>query len=143
MPFAPVGLTPLIGVFDMPRSLRFYIDLLGFEIVSASPEVTTREGTFSHWVWIKLGAAEIMLNTQFDSNERPDTSETTRAAAHADTVFYIGCADIDAAYEHLTGRGLQAEPPKPAPYGLRVFGTTDPDGYALVFQEVRYPIEGY
>jgi glyoxylase I family protein len=112
MPFAPMGLTPLIGVFDMPRSLCFYRDLLGFEIVSASPEVDTQEGRFSHWVWLKLGAAEIMLNTQFDSNERPESMDAARTAAHADTIFYIACLDIDAAYESLTGRGLQAEPPK-------------------------------
>ena len=60
MAFLPRGLTPLIGVFDMPNALRFYRDLLGFEVVSASPEAKTSEGTFSHWVWLKLGAAEIM-----------------------------------------------------------------------------------
>ena len=30
------GLCPLIQVFDMPRSLRFYHDILGFEIVNDS-----------------------------------------------------------------------------------------------------------
>ncbi|HEX6279849.1 MAG TPA: VOC family protein [Pyrinomonadaceae bacterium] len=32
-------LTPLIQVFNMPRSLAFYRDLLGFEVVSDSGEV--------------------------------------------------------------------------------------------------------
>jgi catechol 2,3-dioxygenase-like lactoylglutathione lyase family enzyme len=35
-----VGLTPLIQVFDMPASLAFYCGKLGFQLVSASPEVT-------------------------------------------------------------------------------------------------------
>ena len=52
-----VGLTPLIQVFDMPRALAFYRDLIGFEVVSASPEVETPEGRFSHWTWLRLGAA--------------------------------------------------------------------------------------
>jgi len=56
-----VGLTPLIGVFDMPQSLAFYRDLLGFEVVTASPEVETTEGRFSHWMWLRLGAANLML----------------------------------------------------------------------------------
>lgn len=71
MSFSPLGLTPLIGVFDMPRALAFYRDLLGFAVVSASPEVETAEGRFSHWMWLRFGGAEIMLNTQYDSNERP------------------------------------------------------------------------
>jgi glyoxylase I family protein len=64
MTFSPLGLTPLIGVFDMPKALAFYRDLLGFEVVSASPEVDTSEGQFSHWMWLRFGAAEIMLNTR-------------------------------------------------------------------------------
>jgi hypothetical protein len=30
------GLTPLVQVFDMPTSVRFYRDVLGFEVVSTS-----------------------------------------------------------------------------------------------------------
>jgi glyoxylase I family protein len=33
------GLTPLIQVFDMPTSIRFYRDVLGFDIVTASGPV--------------------------------------------------------------------------------------------------------
>ncbi len=31
------GLTPLLQVYDMPTSVRFYRDVLGFEVVSTSP----------------------------------------------------------------------------------------------------------
>jgi uncharacterized glyoxalase superfamily protein PhnB len=134
--FRPLALTPLIGVFDMIASLRLYRDLLGFEVISASPEVDTREGRFSHWMWLKRGAAEIMLNTQFDSNDRPHSADPARRAAHADTAFYFACPDIDAAYRELKERGLLTEPPHTAPYGARLFSCTDPDGYTIVFQQV-------
>ncbi len=132
MSFLPLGLTPLIGVFDMPRSLAFYRDTLGFTVVSTSPEVETAEGRFSHWMWLRFGSAEIMLNTQYDSNERPPTppEKTPRSAA-----FYIGCSDVEHAYRELTNRGLKAHPPKVAPYGLKIFSVEDPDGYTIVFQE--------
>ena len=113
--FSPLGLTPLIGVFDMPTSLAFYRDVLGFIVVSASPEVETAEGRFSHWMWLRFGEAEIMLNTQYDSNERPAEAPEKRSK---DTVFYIGCSDVELAYRELTDRGLKAKPPKVAPYGL-------------------------
>lgn len=136
MSFTPLGLIPLIGVFDMPKALAFYRDLLGFEVVSASPEVETKEGRFSHWMWLRFGPAEIMLNTQYDSNERPEHPVETGATVHG-ACFYIGCSDIAVAYEQLTRRGLKADPPTVAPYGLKRFSVKDPDGYPIVFQEVR------
>jgi uncharacterized glyoxalase superfamily protein PhnB len=135
--FQPLALTPLVGVFDMTASVRFYRDLLGFQVISASPEVDTREGRFSHWMWLQRGAAQIMLNTQFDSNERPQTADPSRSEAHADTTLYIACEDVDEAYRELTQRGLRADPPKQAGYGLMLFSCKDPDGYNVVFQEAR------
>jgi len=134
MSLSALGLTPLIGVFDMPTSLAFYRDVLGFTVVSASPEVDTVEGHFSHWMWLRFGAAEIMLNTQYDSNERPSQRPATKAA---DVTFYIHVSDIDLAYQELMARGVQSAPPKEAPYGLKLFSVKDPDGYTIVFQEVR------
>ena len=52
-------------------------------------------------------------------------------------MFYIGCSDVELGYQELTKRGLQAERPKVAPYGLKLFSVEDPDGYTIVFQEVR------
>jgi glyoxylase I family protein len=134
MSFSPLGLTPLIGVFDVPTSLAFYRDVLGFAVVSASPEMGTAEGRFSHWMWRRFGRAEIMLNTQYDSNERPKQSPERKSM---DAVFYICYSDIDLAYRELTDRGLNAATPMVAPYGLKVFSAIDPDGYTIVSQEVR------
>ncbi len=130
-----VGLTPLIGVFDMLKALAFYRDLLGFQVVSASPEVQTPEGRFSHWMWLRLGAADLMLNTKYDSGERPPKPDASDFLAHGDVCFYIGCSDVDAVYQQLTHDGLMVDPPKVAPYGLKVFSVKDPDGYVVVFQE--------
>ena len=134
MSFSPLGLTPLIGVFDMPSALAFYRDMLGFSVVAASPEVDTAEGRFSHWMWLRFGGAEIMLNTLYDSNERPMQPPEKRSK---DAAFYIGCPDVELAHLELTSRGLKAESPKMAPYGPKLFSVEDPDGYTIVFQEVR------
>ena len=131
----PLGLTPLISVFDMVKSAAFYTDLLGFEVVASSPVVETPEGRFSHWMWLRFGGAELMLNTKYDSGERPLHPDATHAAWHGDTCLYIGCPDVDAVYEELTRRGLRADPVAVAPYGLKMFGMEDPDGYKIVFQE--------
>jgi len=136
------GLTPLIQVFDMVRSLDFYVGKLGFEVVAASPEVDAPEGRFSHWTLLRLGVIDLMLNTAYDSGERPELPEAARVLAHADTSFYFGCADLDGVYAELTRAGLAIEAPLRAGYGLRRFSVFDPDNFEIVFQELGSDVAG-
>lgn len=123
------GLSPLLEVFDMPTSLAFYRDKIGFRITGDSGQ-----GDESGWVMLQLGDSTIMLNTAFDEGERPDAPDPARIAAHRDTCIYFGCPDPDAAYEHLLANGIEAKPPQVAPYGMKQLYVTDPDGYNLCFQ---------
>lgn len=128
------GLVPLLQVFDMNESLHFYRDLLGFEVVQASPEVETPEGRFPHWTWLRCGSAELMLNTAYDSGERPDARVEMRERGHGDIGLFIGCPDVDAAWRELTAKGLELQPPREAGYGMKQLYLRDPDGYGLCFQ---------
>ena len=47
------GLTPLLQVLNMPRSLVFYRDILGFEVVRDSGN-----GDDSSWVWLRLNDSD-------------------------------------------------------------------------------------
>jgi catechol 2,3-dioxygenase-like lactoylglutathione lyase family enzyme len=129
MPIAVRGLCPLIQVFDMPTSLRFYRDVLGFIEVSKSGE-----GDEVGWVWLRHGDACLMLNTAYDDGERPPNPDPSRTAAHADTILFLGCEDLEGAYAHLVANGVRAEPPKVAPYGMKQLHATDPDGYGVCLQ---------
>ncbi|MDF7777751.1 VOC family protein [Sphingomonas sp. AOB5] len=128
------GMCPLIQVFDMTASVRFYCEGLGFEVVAASPEIEAAEGRYFHWCRLRLGPAELMLNTAYDANERPPVRDAARQAAHQDTGLYFGCDDVDAIHAALRARGLEVSPPKDAPYGMRQIWLRDPDGYQLCFQ---------
>ncbi len=126
------GLVPLLQVYDMAASVRFYRDVLGFEIAATSPVLG--EDRF-HWALLRLGSSELMLNTAYEfDEERPPERDRARTAAHDDTCIYFGCPDVDAAYEELRARGLSAKPPKVAPYGMKQLYFRDPDGYGLCFQ---------
>jgi glyoxylase I family protein len=127
------GLTPLIQVYDMPTSIRFYRDTLGFQVVNTSPP-RGGEDRF-HWAMLRQGEAELMLNTAYESDEeRPVPPDRPRAAAHEDTCLYLSCPDLDAAHQKLTAKGLALKPPTIAPYGMKQLYLRDPDGYALCFQ---------
>jgi glyoxylase I family protein len=123
------GLCPLIQVFDMPSSLRFYRDVLGFAEVQKSGQ-----GDDVGWTWLRHGDAEVMLNTAYDVGERPSVPDRARVAAHADTILYVGCEDLEGAYAYLVAHGVKAEQPKIAPYGMKQLYATDPDGYGVCFQ---------
>jgi glyoxylase I family protein len=125
------GVCALLQVFDMPTSLRFYRDVLGFEIVQSAGDKDTDT---ADWVWIRLGGADLMLNTAFEADERPDKPEIGRHVSHSDTGLYFDCPDVDAAYEHLRARGVVLKPPRIASYGMRQLYVTDPDGYSICFQ---------
>lgn len=123
------GMAPLIEVFDMPTSLAFYRDQLGFRVTGDSGQ-----GDDSGWVMLELGDSTIMLNTAYDDGERPPTPDAARVAAHSDTCIYFRCPDVDAAYECLVAAGVNAAPPSVAPYGMKQLYLKDPDNYNLCFQ---------
>jgi uncharacterized glyoxalase superfamily protein PhnB len=124
------GMAPLLQVFDMPTSIAFYREVLGFEVVSTSKP---RGGRFD-WALLKLNGVELMLNTAYEDEARPPAPDSTRTAAHDDTEIYFGCPDVDAAYAHLRSRGMNVSEPKVAPYGMKQMYVHDPDGYNLCFQ---------
>lgn len=123
------GLVPLIQVFDMPTSLRFYRDVLGFEIVAQSSP-----GDDFDWGWLRLDGAELMLNTAFEKEHRPPKPDPNRISGHDDTCLYFGCRDVDAAYSYLRSKGVDLGEPKVAPYGMKQIYFKDPDGYQICFQ---------
>lgn len=127
------GLCPLLSVYDMPESVRFYRDVLGFEVVMTSPNLG--EADRFHWCLLRLCGSEVMLNTAYEfDDERPVPPDAARVASHGDTCIYFGAPDVDAVYEELRGRGLQLKPPKVAPYGMKQLHLHDPDGYGICFQ---------
>ena len=134
MPIEVTGVCALLQVFDMPTSVRFYRDVIGFEVVESSE----REGDFFDWGLLRLNDANLMLNTAYEQDSRPAQADLLWLKAHGDTCLYFGCPDVDAAYRHLRAKGIDVNEPKVAPYGMKQLYLTDPDGYSLCFQ---WPVE--
>ena len=126
------GLAPLIQVFDMSRSVAFYRDVLGFEVVATSP---ARGRDDFDWAMLELNDTRVMLNTAYEEDSRPAKPDASRVSAHGDTGLFFACQDVDAAYSHLCGKGVNVEAPRVAPYGMKQLYVSDPDGYVICFQE--------
>ena len=129
------GVSPLLQVFDMPTSVRFYCDRLGFEIVSSSPIVHGAQGDYFHFALLRRGEIVLMLNTAYDEGERPAQPDPARVSAHSDTALFFGCPDVEAACCEVRQAGVAiSEEPFVTKYGMKRFGVLDPDGYNLCFQ---------
>lgn len=126
------GIAPLLQVFDMPTSLHFYRDILGFTVIQSSGQ-----GDDVDWVLLKLNEIEIMLNTAYEKPNRPAVRDSARIASHSDTILYFGCPDTDAAYAYLKENGLDIKKPHITGYGWKALNLIDPDGYHLCF---HYPV---
>jgi len=127
------GLTPLIQVFHMPTALRFYRDLLGFNVTGKSRILSADQDDVG-WCMLQLNDAVVMLNTAYDPEETPEKPDAARWGGHQDTGLFIGCPDVDAAYAYLKERGVEVSAPNVTYYGMKQIYLTDPDGFGICFQ---------
>lgn len=115
-------LWPLLRVTDIERSIAFYRDQLGFDVVS---DAKAEGRTF--WCRLKRGSASIMLQ-QAEAEDGPAEGRGRGVG------FFFVCDDADAVYDELTGRGLKLKPPTTAYYGMRQVFVPEPDGYKICFE---------
>jgi len=106
-----------LRVFDLERSVRFYIDRLGF----------TQE--FCHGdFYIGLRAAGTSLHLK--KVDAPDPSiPFVQAGDHLH--LYLTVSDIDAAFKEIRGNAEVVAPITTKPWGLREFTIRDPDGHTI------------
>jgi glyoxylase I family protein len=103
---------------------------MGFEVISDVPA----DGRCD-WVWLKREESELMLNTAYESDDRPPTPNRARVAAHADTGFFFGCEDVEVAYADLQARNVEVRKPVVTSYGMKQVYLKDPDGYEICLQQ--------
>jgi glyoxylase I family protein len=127
------GVAPLVQVFDMRKSIRFYRDVLGFAVTGRSKPMTDDPDDVN-WCMLELGGACVMLNTAYDPDDVPEAPDAARWGGHQDTCLFFGCRAVDGAYRELVQKGVQVDPPKVAWYGMKQLSLTDPDGFGICFQ---------
>lgn len=116
---------PFLGVTDMERSLRFYLDGLGFTIMNKwEPEGRIR------WCWLTRGGASIMLQEFVKGGHGGQRSEGVLGQG---VNLCFQCEDAVALYRELRSRGLEAREPFVG-NSMWVTGLSDPDGYKLDFE---------
>jgi catechol 2,3-dioxygenase-like lactoylglutathione lyase family enzyme len=116
---------PFFGVSDMERSLRYYVDGLGFRMTNRWID----EGKL-RWCWLEHGEAALMLQEFWREGHHAGKPEGMLGQGVC--ICFI-CEDALAIYREVTSRGTDAQKPF---VGNRMWVTslTDPDGYRIDFE---------
>lgn len=121
------GISPFLIVSNVPSSLSFYRDKLGFEITFQGPADDAFFGI------VCRGGAMIMLK---DVGIDPLPNSRREPGARWDA--YLNVADPDALAAEFAARNVEfSEPLKDTDDGLRGFELKDADGYVLFFGRPR------
>lgn len=113
-----------ICVRDPDRALRFYLDVLGFALVTDQPM-----GPGRRWIEVRppKGETGVALFT-------PDGQED-RIGTFANTSWE--CDDVEKTYEELRAKGVEfAKPPQRQPWGTFCV-MKDSEGNEIVLSEAR------
>lgn len=102
-------------VHEYEPAIRFFVDVLGFELVEDSP-ATTAGGNPKRWVVVRPPGAQTGLLLARADGER---QAAIVGDQHAGRVgFFLRVDDFDARYERMISAGVRfVRPPRSEPYG--------------------------
>ena len=138
------ALTVMLSCADVGKSLRFYRDVLGFELKESWPDPET-----PRWASLELHGQRVMIGEAMTPESveamcgEGESSELElwrglardfRDNKHGVGIqVYVQVPDVDAFHDQVIARGAEVlRGPKTQFYGLRDFALTDPDGYLLI-----------
>jgi catechol 2,3-dioxygenase-like lactoylglutathione lyase family enzyme len=112
---------PFFMVTDIERSVRYYVDGLGFEMTRKWID----DGKLG-WCWLQLGDAALMLQ-EYRKELRPEGK-----LGEGVSICFV-CSDALAIFREVTSRGVKAGRPFVG-NGMWVTSLVDPDGYRIDFE---------
>ena len=116
---------PFFAVSNMERSLKFYVDGLGFEMTNKWIPKDKIE-----WCWLQRGGGALMLQ-EFHKQGRDEKVFEGKLGEGVSVCFM--CEDALALYHEFKSRGIETSEPFVG-NGLWDLGLFDPDGYNLHFE---------
>ncbi len=106
-----------VKVTDMARSVRFYNEILGLEIIYG--------GKNASFTSLRTrGAQDAILNLE----QGPSNAQWGRV------IFHV--KDVDELWGYLKSKGFNPATPRNATWGERYFHLDDPDGHELSFAQL-------
>ena len=119
------GLTCSIGVSSLDRSIPWYRDRLGFELLYRLDQIA--------WCELKTGVDKVNVGL----------SEVEQPGGKGGATLTFGVVDIEAAKAELDRHGIRQDGPiQDIPDMVRLLTFYDPDDNALMFYQELGPAQG-
>ena len=104
-----------IVVHDYEAAIRFFVEVLGFELTEDSPSITT-DGRPKRWVVVRPPGAETGLLLARADGDRQSAVVGQQFAGRVG--LFLRVDDFDATYQRLVAAGVEfVRPPRREPYG--------------------------
>lgn len=116
------NIRPMLAVTDLPRTIAFYRDRLGFQCV----------GMFGHppaWCEMVRDGRSMMFNAP----PRDDVVRDVPRRSKDYQIQYLNADDVVSMHAELKSRGAPVTDLRVTVYGMKEFEVRDPDDYWLWF----------
>jgi uncharacterized glyoxalase superfamily protein PhnB len=120
--------SPSLTVNDLDKSLKWYRDVLGFEVEETWPDESGKVMGVS----LRAGKVSFMIG-QDDWKKGRD-----RRKGEGFRIFCLTTKNVDTLATRIKAKGgLLDQEPKDQPWGMRDFSVTDPDGFKITIAANR------
>ncbi len=104
----------IIDEYD--ESIRFFVDVLGFELVEDTPALSSRDGAPKRWVVVRPPGATTALLLAKAAGEREARAVGAQFAGRVG--LFLRVEDFQSAYERMRDAGVEfVGEPRQEPYG--------------------------
>ena len=121
-------LTPNLMVEDVHRTIDFYRDVLGFELIASVPE----EGTLN-WAVMKCSSVELMFQSW--SSLGNDLPQLRKAMPPGPVLLYFDVESVQILRQQIEGKVTLLKEIQTTFYGTKEFTIQDCNGFILTFTE--------
>lgn len=123
------SLTPNLMVKDVNKTLDFYTNVLGFELLQTVPE----KGTFD-WGFVKSGNVKLMV--QKETSIKSEYKELDGYENGGAQTLYIQVEGLQKWYETIKDKTNVIKPMHKTFYGANEFAIMDINGFILTFSDI-------
>lgn len=117
-------MVPMLICDDTQDSIRFYSDVLGFEVTDRMDNVGK-----SGWAALSLGNTRLMLA----SPDYLPTAQKTKDGRFSQAIYYFYPEDVEQLHSDIREKGYKVSDLALRFYGMNEFEMVDPSGHMLIF----------
>ena len=115
-------------VKDVNKTVDFYKNVLGFNVLATVPES-------GNYVFAIVSSGAVLISFQEEKSIKEEYSQLNKFAEGGGLTLYIHVTDVNGLYEKVKGKATIAKETHKTFYGSTDFAIEDCNGYILTFSQ--------